>query len=249
MPYNSPHRVKQMAAVAIIIVAAGTGNRCHAALPKQYNLLDNYSVLYHTINNVLNHPNIDYIQVVIKKEHENLYNSVVSDIVSKKLLLPVYGGNRRQDSARLGLQSIAHIKPDFVLIHDACRPFITHDLLGNLIKMLDQYIGAVPTLSINETIKTVHNNIITSNSNIDRDSTKIIQTPQAYKYQNILTCHELAYRIDPYQDFTDDTSILLEYNTTNVTVTTVDGYYHNIKITTSEDLYKARMYIQNNILL
>ncbi|QXK92245.1 2-C-methyl-D-erythritol 4-phosphate cytidylyltransferase [Neoehrlichia mikurensis] len=232
-----------MTTIAIIIVASGVGSRCkNITLPKQYSLLSNHSVLHHTISSILYHPAINYIQVIIKKDHKYLYDSVVSNIYNKKILPPIYGGNRRQDSVRLGLQGIAHIKPDFVLIHDACRPFITHDLVNNIIKMLDQYEGAVPVLSINETIKIVHNNIIINS--INRDSVKIIQTPQAYQYQNILTCHERIYATDPHKEFTDDLSIMLDYN---ITVATVKGHPDNIKITTFEDLCRARIYVYNNL--
>ncbi|MGZ7372732.1 2-C-methyl-D-erythritol 4-phosphate cytidylyltransferase, partial [Streptococcus pyogenes] len=74
---------------------------------------------------------IDYIRIAINRDHESFYEKAISLITDTKLLSPVYGGENRQSSVKLGLESLQKINPDFVVIHDACRPFVSDVLIDN----------------------------------------------------------------------------------------------------------------------
>ncbi|MGN7618931.1 MAG: IspD/TarI family cytidylyltransferase [Ehrlichia sp.] len=227
----------------LLIVAAGNSDRFKgSSIPKQYIELGNHSMLHHTINNMVTHPKISHVKVVIKKEHLDLYNKCTEKIQSNKLLPPTYGGIRRQDSVRFGLESIQEINPGFIVIHDACRPFTNLKLLDEMETILNHYNGVVPILPINDTIHMIHQNN-TIIKNIDRSTVKLVQTPQAYKYNDILLCHRTAYNTDPDKEFPDESSLMINYN---IPIMTIEGDYNNFKITTIEDLHRAISYMNTN---
>ena len=233
--------IQYMNKFLLLIVAAGNSNRFkERPIPKQYIQLGDYPVLYHTINNMISHPRISNVKVVIRKEHQDLYNSCVERIQNNKLLPPTYGGIRRQDSVRLGLESIQEINPDFILIHDACRPFINLKFLDKIETILTHYAGVIPILPITDTIHMVdkNNNIV---KNIERNILKLVQTPQVYKYKDILLYHKTAYNTDPNKEFSDESSLMINYN---IPIMTIKGDYNNFKITTIEDLHRAISYIK-----
>ncbi|AHX07949.1 IspD/TarI family cytidylyltransferase [Ehrlichia chaffeensis] len=226
----------------LLIVAAGNSNRFKwSAIPKQYCSLGNHNILCSTINNMISHPKINYVKVVIRKEHQHLYDNCLQKIQNDKLLPPTYGGKRRQDSVRMGLESIQNINPYFVIIHDACRPFIDLKILDTMESILTHYAGVVPVLSITDTIHVVHENK-TVIQNIDRNSIKLIQTPQAYKYSEILLHHRIAYNTEPNREFPDESSLMIHYN---IPIMTTEGDYNNFKITTIEDLHRAILYTKH----
>ncbi|WDM85291.1 2-C-methyl-D-erythritol 4-phosphate cytidylyltransferase [Ehrlichia sp. JZT12] len=226
----------------LLIVAAGNSNRLkESSIPKQYITLGDYPILYHTINNMITHSKISHVKVVIKPEHQDLYNSCIQRIQNYKLLPPTYGGARRQDSVRLGLESIKEINPNFIIIHDACRPFINLKMLDKMETILNHYAGVIPVLPITDTIHMIHQNN-TIIKNIDRNIIKLVQTPQAYKYNDILLYHRTAYNTEPNKEFSDESSLMINYN---IPIMTVEGDYNNFKITTIEDLFRAISYIKN----
>src|ERR1700753_1161791 len=110
-----------MASCIALIVAAGRGTRLGGALPKQYRSLAGQALLRHSAERLVSHPRIDGGRVVYHPDDHALYERAVAGLT---LLPPVPGGAARQDSARLGLESLVAEAPKRVLIHDAARPFV-----------------------------------------------------------------------------------------------------------------------------
>src|ERR1700689_5494562 len=107
---------------AVLIVAAGSGDRFGGSIPKQYQDLAGMPILRRSVLAFLNHPHIDGVQVVINPAHRAMYDKSVSDL---SLPEPITGGATRQDSVRLGLEAMEKSgKPSLVMIHDAARPLI-----------------------------------------------------------------------------------------------------------------------------
>jgi 2-C-methyl-D-erythritol 4-phosphate cytidylyltransferase / 2-C-methyl-D-erythritol 2,4-cyclodiphosphate synthase len=123
-----------------LIVAAGSGTRLGGDVPKQYLPLAGRAVLRHSVETFLRHPAISGIRVVISAEHRALYDSAIAGLA---ILPPVLGGASRQDSVRSGLESLADLRPDSVLIHDAARPFLAGDVIDRTLAALDDAPGAV----------------------------------------------------------------------------------------------------------
>ena len=103
-PSNStPDPATSAGPTIALLVAAGKSERMRADLPKPYLQLGDESVLRQTVKNFLQHPDIDGVRVVIRREHHALYKQAVQGLT----LFPcVIGGDSRQDSVRLGLESL-----------------------------------------------------------------------------------------------------------------------------------------------
>lgn len=207
-----------------LIVAAGVGNRCNTSISKQYIKLAGEPVLLHVIKKFLANQYIDYVRVVINRNHESFYRDAVSSIVDTKLMSPVYGGESRQDSVRLGLESL---QTDYVMIHDACRPFISHTLIEKLIESMScEHTGVVPVVDVEDTVSLVDSGSI--KSTICRTKLRAIQTPQIFNFAELLLCHQSTK-----ESFTDDSSLVMAYNKH---VAIIQGEKGNFKLTTDEDL-------------
>ncbi|MDX5462261.1 MAG: 2-C-methyl-D-erythritol 4-phosphate cytidylyltransferase [Wolbachia endosymbiont of Tetragnatha montana] len=218
--------------IAALIVAAGVGSRCNSTLPKQYIKLAGKSVLFHTIKRFLANQYIDYIRIAINRNHENFYEKAISPITDTKLLSPIYGGESRQSSVKLGLESLQEISPDFVVIHDACRPFVSNALINNLAQFMinDQYTGVVPAIEVEDTMSLVGNNFV--ESTISRGKLRAIQTPQIFNFKELLSCHQSV------KEFTDDSSLMVEHKKH---VAIIKGEKSNFKLTTKEDINMAKL--------
>lgn len=213
-----------------LIVAAGIGSRCDTPIPKQYIKLKDEAVLFYVIKKFLANQNIDCVKVVINKEHENFYRDLVSSIIDTRLLNPIYGGKDRQESVKLGLESL---QADYVIIHDACRPFVSNALIEKLIKLVscnNQSIGIVPAIEIEDTVSLVSNNVI--ESTMQRTKLRAIQTPQIFNFKELLLCHTSTQEL-----FTDDSS-LVKAQKKHVEV--IQGEKSNFKLTTKEDINRAK---------
>ena len=101
---------------AAIIVSAGRGHRFGGEIPKQYLDIGGQSLLSRTLQEFIDHDQIGHVVVVIHPDDEDLYRSAIGDM---DVGPPVFGGAERQDSVRNGLESLAAINPDAVLIHGA----------------------------------------------------------------------------------------------------------------------------------
>ena len=110
-----------------LIVAAGKGNRFGSNTPKQYHELCGEMILRKTVKSFLFCPEISAVKVVIHKDNVELYKEAVQGL---SLLPYCFGGKERQDSVRLGLESLKEENPDIVLIHDAARPFATKEVIS-----------------------------------------------------------------------------------------------------------------------
>jgi 2-C-methyl-D-erythritol 4-phosphate cytidylyltransferase / 2-C-methyl-D-erythritol 2,4-cyclodiphosphate synthase len=216
-----------MAGNAVLIVAAGSGQRLGGDLPKQYLALAGRSVLRRSIDAFRAHEKIDAIRVVISADHQDLYAEATAGL---DILPPVTGGAARQDSVRNGLESFAGVKPDKVLIHDAARPFVTSEVIDGVLAALDHHPGAIPAVPVIDTLKRGSGGVI--GGTVDRGGLWRAQTPQGFRFDAILEAHrKLSDR-----QLTDDAA-LVEAQGLNVAL--VPGAEGNFKITTMEDFDRA----------
>lgn len=215
---------------AVIIVAAGAGLRVGGEIPKQYQKIGGEAVLRHTVRAFQRHEDIGYIQVVIGDSHDDLYKSAVSGL---NLPDPVPGGATRQASVYNGLKAIKALKPANVLIHDAARPFVDAEIISTVIANLSEYAGCIPAVAVADTLKREQDGVIVET--VDRSGLWGAQTPQAFRFTDILGAHTAAAASER-SDFTDDASIA-EWAALNIAI--IPGKPENYKITTGADLYEA----------
>ena len=214
-----------MAGTYAVIVAAGRGHRYGADLPKQYLGLAGRSLLHHSAAAFLGHPAIDGVRVVIHPDDRVLYDEAVAGLA---LLEPTAGGESRQDSARLGLISLESMAPERVLIHDAARPAVGPDLIDRVLDALDGASGAIPALAVSDTLKRDGGDG-TISATVERAGLWRAQTPQGFRYGDILDAHRAAEG----QALTDDAAVA---EAAGLAVSLVAGDEGNLKVTTDGDL-------------
>lgn len=139
-----------MTRCAVLVVAAGRGRRFGGDLPKQYRDLGGRPVLRHSLALFRAHPQVSQVRAVIHPDDRPFYDLAAAGL---ELERPVPGGAERQDSVRLGLESLAGDAPDLVLIHDGARPFVDAGLVSRVIAALADHPGAIPALPVADTLK------------------------------------------------------------------------------------------------
>jgi 2-C-methyl-D-erythritol 4-phosphate cytidylyltransferase / 2-C-methyl-D-erythritol 2,4-cyclodiphosphate synthase len=217
--------------VVAVIVAGGSGLRAGGSLPKQYQLVGGKPVIRWTLEAFLSHPLISNVQTVIGIGHESLFAEATKGLPS--LLAPVAGGGSRQDSCRAGIEACAAFSPHKILVHDAARPFLSQELISNVINELDYAPAVIPGLPVADTMKYAPSGII--EKTVDRDSLWFVQTPQGFLYDLILMAHRKALAKDQ-TSFTDDAAVA-EFAGMKVQI--IAGEQRNRKLTTSHDIVEA----------
>ncbi len=211
-----------------LIVAAGRGQRFGAAAPKQYVDLGGKPVLRHSLETFLRHPKVGGVRVVIHADDRALYESAAAGLT---LLAPTTGGATRQESVRRGLESLKDLRPDNVLIHDAARPLIDAGLIDRMVGALERAPAAIPALPVADTVKRAADGHIVET--LDRRNLWLAQTPQAFRYGDIMAAHlAVAGR-----ELTDDAAVA---EAAGLAVALVEGTEENFKVTTEADLRRAQ---------
>jgi 2-C-methyl-D-erythritol 4-phosphate cytidylyltransferase / 2-C-methyl-D-erythritol 2,4-cyclodiphosphate synthase len=227
--------------VAAVIVAGGSGLRAGGALPKQYQWIGGKPVIRWTLEAFLNHPQIAHVQTVIGDGHEELFAAAAQGL---NLPPPVVGGSTRQDSCRIGVESCSVAAPSKILIHDAARPFVSANVISNVIAELENCSAVVPGLPVADTMKYAPSGMI--ERTVDRASMWFVQTPQGFVYADVLNAHRRAVR-ESRDGFTDDAAVM-EFDGHSVHI--VAGDQANRKLTTSHDVtvadkeLKARLFTE-----
>ena len=216
--------------VAAVIVAGGSGLRVGGEIPKQYQLIGGMPVIWWTLKAFLDHPAISHIQCVIGAGHEALFESATRGMIVPPV---VVGGVTRQESCRLGIEACAAMKPSNILIHDAARPFISADLISQVIAELGRANAVIPGLPVADTMKFAPGGMITKT--VDRSAMWFVQTPQGFTFQKILEAHRKAAR-EEHNGLTDDAAVA-EFAGMEVRI--VAGEHRNKKLTTKADFAAA----------
>jgi 2-C-methyl-D-erythritol 4-phosphate cytidylyltransferase/2-C-methyl-D-erythritol 2,4-cyclodiphosphate synthase len=218
-----------MAGCAALVLAGGSGSRFGSEIPKQYLALGGRAVLRRAAEAFVRHPAIDHVRVVIRADDRERYEAAFAGL---DILPPAIGGATRQDSARLGLESIVSLAPERVLIHDGARPFVDVALIDRTLAALDDVPAAVPGLPVADTLKRARPDRDAVAATVDRDLLWRAQTPQAFRYQDILAAHRAAAGAS----LTDDAMVA---ERAGLAVALVMGSEDNVKITTQSDLGRA----------
>jgi len=221
-----------MAGCVALIVAAGRGTRFGGDLPKQYRLLGGVPLLRHSLETFSRHPAVSGVRVVIHPDDRARYDEAAAGLDP---LAPVAGGAERQDSVRLGLESLEALAPDRVLIHDAARPLIDAATIQRTVDALDRSDGALAAVPVVDTLKRARDGGASAGT-VDRAGLWRAQTPQGFRYAAILAAH----RAQAGGRLTDDTAVAEQ---AGIAITLVQGSEDNFKVTTEDDLLRAERVI------
>ena len=204
--------------IAAILVAAGSGTRFGADIPKQFLTIAGKPVIRHAAEALAGH--VSLLQPVGDAE------SIAPLLDGIAGCLPVVaGGATRQDSVRAGMEALVPYTPDIVLVHDAARPVIPEGTIPALLAALREAAGAIPAAPVADTLKRVDRGVIIET--VSRTGLFRAQTPQAFRFPVLLAAHRSCLT-----GTTDDASLL---EATGESVEVVPGSDDNIKLTYPED--------------
>ena len=207
--------------------------------PKQFLDLNGSPVLVRTLEVFQTCPVIDSI-ILVTPEQDVKYTR--KEIVDKygltKVEKVVAGGEKRQDSVRLGLEAWEGHN-GLILIHDGVRPLVTADLIVRAIGAAKENRAVITAMPAKETVKEVDENALVVKT-YDRQKVWLVQTPQVFQYEDILMAHQRAIRED-WEEVTDD-ALLMEK--VGIPVKVIEGSEDNIKVTTPRDMELARFLIR-----
>jgi 2-C-methyl-D-erythritol 4-phosphate cytidylyltransferase/2-C-methyl-D-erythritol 2,4-cyclodiphosphate synthase len=217
--------------VAVIVVAAGSGERLGAGAPKAFVGIDEHTILRHALERVFAAP---IAQVVIVAPHgregDALTDALEAAGERRDLLTVVAGGQTRQASVAKGLNAV-WADVEIVLVHDAARALTPPEVFERVIAAIDGGVdGALPVLPVVDTIKRVAETEVLHA--VDRDELAAAQTPQGFR-RGIL---DAAYRAAD-REYTDDAALV---GAAGHAVVVVEGDPLAFKITTPADLDRAR---------
>ena len=220
-----------------IILAAGKGSRMGESINKQYLNINKHPILYYTLKAFTKCNCIDDIIVVVAQgEMDYCKEEIIEKYDFFKVKDVVIGGKERQYSVLNGLKAIANC--EVVIIHDGARPFVDETIIKNAIIYANLYGATACGVKPKDTIK-IRDSSGFSMEAPDRETLFCVQTPQAFKYDIIMNCHnkinEEGIRV------TDDTMVVEKYGNK---VYLYEGSYNNIKITTPEDLELGRQILE-----
>lgn len=225
-----------------VIPAAGIGSRMQAQVPKQYLQVHAKSVIEHTIDALLAHPQISAVVVVLHPQDEH-FSSL--EVASHPQVHVTRGGAERVDSVKAGLQYCQDLYAQYacatwVLVHDAARPCILPEDIDKLLQLHqdDDSHGGILAVQVSDTIKRGKqaDNI---ECTVDRQHLWQAQTPQFFPLQTLLKSIEQAQ--NEQLTITDEASAM---ELAGHTVKLVEGSTSNIKITRPDDLALASFYLQ-----
>jgi 2-C-methyl-D-erythritol 4-phosphate cytidylyltransferase len=223
---------------AAIITAAGAGLRMGGDRAKQFMDLDGRPLLAVTLERFERSPDIEGIVLVVPPgKVDDCLDRIVKEYGLAKVVKVLAGGKRRQDSVRLGLEATEGRYP-LVLIHDGVRPLVPPDLISRIVRAMKQDRAVIPALTARETIKEADRAGLVVKTH-DRGALWLVQTPQAFRYDDILGAHRRALD-ENWGEMTDD-ALLVER--AGIPVRIIEGSEENIKITTPRDLELARFLI------
>ncbi|MFL2813369.1 MAG: 2-C-methyl-D-erythritol 2,4-cyclodiphosphate synthase [Candidatus Puniceispirillales bacterium] len=213
-----------------ILLAAGLSSRFNSDVPKQYLYLGKKQILDYSIDQIFNHNLCDLLVVVVDKNYMDTYNS--NSLNNKKIKF-ILGGESRQQSVINGMNSLPSTD-NLLLIHDAARPGIDHDIIDKLIEILEKDVScAIPLLPQYDSLL---KNEKETNISINRQNLFRIQTPQVFQ-SNALKFSDFL----EYPDATDESEIILKKGKI---MKTIPGKEKLLKITTKWD-YMLLMKIMN----
>lgn len=218
----------------VIVMAAGSGTRMGAQLPKQFIELEGKAILQRTIGTFLEaSPGITVVTVLPEAHMDYWKNYCLKhNFVCPQIL--VKGGITRFHSVRNALEKVP--EGALVAVHDGVRPLVSPALVRDMFDRAESVPALIPVVPCVDTMKVLENKdgelVTISGAKADRSHLYAAQTPQIFHSEVLKDAYRQAYDVD----FTDDASVAAK-NGTSLSYTM--GERLNIKITTKEDLMLA----------
>ncbi|ACU76969.1 2-C-methyl-D-erythritol 4-phosphate cytidylyltransferase [Catenulispora acidiphila DSM 44928] len=217
--------------VAVIVPAAGKGERLGPGAPKALRELGGLPLLVHAVRTLVAARSVDLVVVAAPPDPQGVaeVQRLLADLPGDTRV--VAGGTSRQESVALALAALP-ADCDVVLVHDAARALTPVEVIGAVVAAVRGGAGAViPVLPVTDTVKAVDGDLVTAT--VDRSTLRAVQTPQGFTRDILAKAHAAA---DPAAPATDDAGLV---EALGLPVRTVPGHAEAFKITTPFDLVLA----------
>ncbi|MGK5094155.1 2-C-methyl-D-erythritol 4-phosphate cytidylyltransferase [Deltaproteobacteria bacterium TL4] len=220
---------------AVIIPAAGKGQRMDAGCNKLLLPLGAKTILERTLLVFQTHPRISHIYLVVAQQDHDVLQPLIEG--QEQQITEVTGGKERQDSVYNALMVIQQQPqmPKWILVHDGARPWCSHALIDQVLKQCAQSKAVIPIVPLTDTIRQVSSD---QTKVLDRSQLFATQTPQGFQTELLLQAYQQA-REEQWQ-VTDDASL---FEKMGMKVDTVPGEIFNLKITTPLDLQWSQWWL------
>ena len=214
--------------VIAIIPAGGKGKRSGTETPKQYIRFHGKELIAYTLEVFQKSNLVDEIIISAESEYFPLLEKIKKKSHLNKISQIVEGGEERQDSVYNALKSIKADDNDLIAVHDAARPLLPDKVLTNAINTAKEKGNALVCLKAKDTL--LKGDIIVKEY-IDRNEMYYVQTPQIFKYKDLMNAMKKAYE----KNFigTDESMLIKELG---IEIHIVEGSMLNFKVTTSTDI-------------
>ena len=224
----------------LIVPSGGIGSRVGAELPKQYIEVNGKTILHWTLSKFSDFDEISQLLIPADNSYlAELESSIPSSLIDKYKI--TQHGATRFNSI---YNAIEHINPDtdYIIIHDAVRPYIDRNLISHLLEKVQKHHAIVPYMTPTDTIKSIdpdkREDFI--EKTLDRELLAAVQTPQVFERKLFIDSYEYAKK-NQFKG-TDDSSIL-EYS--NFFPKLILGNSRNLKITTDVDVQLANFLLKS----
>ena len=219
-----------------ILVAAGSGERLGADVPKAFVPIGGQPMILRAAMAFEAASSVDSVVAVVPSSELERAQEVLEPI--RKLWGVASGGARRQDSVLEGLKLVPDdFEGGIVLVHDAARPFVDHELIDAVVQAARRTGAAVPVIGVVDTVKRLEGNRV--KETVDRDTLGAAQTPQAFRYALLARAYEEAFRVGLALS---DEAMAVER--LGEPIEAVPGSSRNRKITLPEDLAWAELIVR-----
>ncbi|MEZ9470733.1 2-C-methyl-D-erythritol 4-phosphate cytidylyltransferase [Vibrio lentus] len=228
----------QLQSVIAVVPAAGVGSRMKADRPKQYLQIHGKTILEHTVEKLLSHPQVSKIVVAVSDD-DPYYPELPFNLNPQ--VIRVSGGTERADSVLSALDYIAQQQlSDWVMVHDAARPCIQLSDIDKLISgAMTHDVGAILAAPVRDTMKRGAQGQI--EHTVDRVDLWHALTPQMFRSKPLRKV--LSEALQQGVSITDEASA---FEWKGLSPALIAGRSDNFKITQPEDLALAEFYLSQN---
>jgi 2-C-methyl-D-erythritol 4-phosphate cytidylyltransferase len=214
--------------VFAVIPAGGKGKRSGTETPKQYLKFHGKELIVYTLEVFQKNKLVDEIIVSAESEYFSLLEEIKKNFNHTKISKIVEGGEERQDSVYNALKSIHADDDDLIAVHDAARPLLPETILTKAINTAKEKGNALVCLKARDTLLKGDQVV---NEYVDRSEMYYVQTPQIFKYGDLMKAMKKAYE----KNFigTDESMLVKELG---IDINIVEGSMINFKVTTATDI-------------
>lgn len=215
-----------------VVVAGGSGSRMNSHIPKQFLLIKNKPLLFYTIDVFLKAYDDLEIILVLPEEHISKGQEIADAFFDTSRISICPGGRTRFHSVQNGLSLIN--EDSIIFVHDGVRCLLTKELVKRCYIEAKRSGSAIPVITSKDSVRILNGE---DHIAVDRNTVKLVQTPQTFHSKILLT----AFKIDYKDKFTDEAMVVEAFG---IKVNLIEGEENNIKITTPGDMVVAEQIIK-----